>query len=112
MVKGWDGEAKESGGHWVGITRDGTLLCLLQGHQLLAMPPDPRDVARAVLASILRVYAVCDVVLPAPGNPQLLPQHQYPRADADTTARAWLAARELVRAWRRCRGVQVVFHTP
>ena len=98
MVVGWDGKAKESAGRWVGVTRDGTLFCLLRGNRPLAMPPDPRDVAWVVLASIPQVYVVWYVVLPAPGSPQLLPQHQYPRADAETTARAWLAARELVRA--------------
>ena len=99
-VEVWDGEAEESGGHWVGVTHDGTLLYLLWGNRLVAVPPDPRDVARAVLAPIALVYAVWYGVLPAPGNPQLLPQHQYPGADADTTA------------WRQRRGVQVVFHTP
>ena len=69
MVEVRDGVAEESGGHWVGITHGGTLLCLLRGNRPLAMPPDPQFVAQAVLASVPEVYVVWCVVLPAPGNP-------------------------------------------
>ena len=53
----------------MGVIRDGTLLCLLRGSRPLAMPLDPWVVARAVLASIPRVYVVWYVVLPPQGNP-------------------------------------------
>ena len=96
MVKRCDNVAEESRGHWVSITHGNTLLCLLQGNRPLAMSPDPQVVAQAVLASIPRVYVVWYVVVPAPGNPWLLPEHQYPHTGADATAQAWLATRDLV----------------
>ena len=78
-----------------------------------ATGPSPRPRTRMpVLASTPRVYAVWYAVLPAPGAPPLPPLHQYPRMWDDATARAWLAVRELVRAWRQRRRVQVVFHAP
>ena len=104
--------AEESGGHWVGGTHDGTILCLSRGNRPLAMPPDPCAAAGEVLASIPRVCAVWYAVLPAPEAPLLPMQHQYPHAGDDAAARAWLAARKLVRAWRQRRRVQVVFHAP
>ena len=110
LVEGWDGEARESGGHWVGVTHDGTVRCLSRGNRPLARPPDQYAVAGAVLASTPRVYAVWYAVLPTPGAPLQLLQHQYPRAGDDATARAWLAVRELVWAWRQRR--KVVFHSP
>ena len=112
LVKGWDDEAEGSGGHWVGITHGGSIRCLLRGDRPLAPPRDPHVAAAIVLASIPRVFAVWYAVLPAPGAPQPPPQHQYSRAGGDAHARAWLAVRELVAAWRRRRGVQVVFHAP
>ena len=108
LVEGWDDVAEGSRGHWAGVTHDSTILCLSRGNWPLAMPPNKYAAAGAVLASIPRVYAV----LPAPGAPPLPPQHQYPRAGEDATERAWLAARELVQAWRQRRRVQVVFHAP
>ena len=111
LVEGWDDEAEGSGGHWVGITHGGSIRCLPRGDRPLAPPKDPHAAA-AVLASIPRVYAVWYAVLPAPGAPQPPPQHHYSRAEGDAHARAWLAVRELVAAWRRRRGVQVVFHAP
>ena len=110
LVEGWDDEAEGSGGHWVGITHDGSVRCLLRGVRPLAPPRDARAAAAEVLASTPRVYAVWYAVLPAPGTPQPPPQH--PRAESDAHARAWLAIRELVAAWRRRRRVQVVFETP
>ena len=112
LVEGWDDEAEGSGGHWVGITHGGTVRCLLRGDRPLAPPQDPLAAAGAVLASIPRVYAVWYLVTPAPGAPQPPPHYQYPRAGGDTHARAWLAVRALVEAWRRRRRVQVVFHAP
>ena len=112
LVEGWDDEAEGSGGHWVGITHGGSIWCLLRGDRPLAPPRDPRAATAAVLASIPRVFAVWYAVLPAPGAPQPPPQHQYSRAGGDAHARAWLTVRELVAAWRRRRGVQVVFHAP
>ena len=110
LVEGWDDEAEGSGGHWVGITHDGSVRCLLRGVRPFAPPRDARAAAAEVLASTPRVYAVWYAVLPAPGAPQPPPQH--PRAESDAHARAWLAIRELVAAWRWRRRVQVVFETP
>ena len=97
--------AEGSGGHWVGVTHEGALLCLLQGNRSLAMPPDQCAAARAVLTSVPRVCAVWYAVLLGQGGPQLHPQHQYPHAGEGAT-------RELMRAWRQRRRVQVLFHTP
>ena len=102
LIEGWDSEAEGSGGHWVGVTHDGTVKCLSRGDRSLAAPPDLHAATGAVLASIPRVYAVWYVVLPAPGSPQLPPQRQYPPAGDDATARAW----------RLRRRVQVAFHAP
>ena len=99
-------------GHWVGITHGGSIRCLLWGDRPLALPRDPHAAAAAMLASILRVYAVWYAVLPSPEAPQPPPQHKYPRAEGDAHAPAWLAVRELVAAWRRCRGLPVVFQAP
>ena len=96
----------------MGITHVGSIRSLLRGDRPLAPPRDPRAAAAAVLACIPWVFAVWYSVLPAPGAQQPPPQHQYTRAGCDAHARAWLAVRELVAAWRRRRGVQVVFHTP
>ena len=112
VVEGWDDEAEGSGGHWVGVTHGGTARCLLRGDRSLAAPPDPLVAAGAVLASIPRVYAVRYAVTPALGPPQPPPQHRYPRAGENAHARAWLAVRALVEAWRQRRRVQVVFHAP
>ena len=57
LIEGWEGEEEESGGHWVGVTHDGTARCLSRGETPLAMPPDLYAAASAVLASIPRVYA-------------------------------------------------------
>ena len=78
LVEGWDDVAEESGGHWVGVTHDGTIRFLSRGHRPLATLPDQYAVASVVLASIPRVYAVWYAVLPAPGAPPQPPQHQYP----------------------------------
>ena len=110
LVEGWGHEAEGSGGHWVGITHDGSVRCLLRGVRPLAPPKDARAAAAEVLAFTPRLYAVWHAVLPAPGAPQQPPQRPPPKSDAH--ARAWLAIRELVAAWRRRRGVQVVFETP
>ena len=112
LVEGWDDVAEGPGGHWVGVTRDGTILCLFWGNRRLAMPGNQYAAAGAVLASISRVYAVWYAVSPTLGAPLLPPQHRYPRAGEYATARAWLAARELVWASRQRRRVRVVFHTP
>ena len=96
----------------MGVTHDGILWCLLRGKRSMAMPPDPYAAASAVLHSVPRVYAMWYAVLPALGEPQLHPQHQYPRVGQEATAQAWFTALELVRAWRLHRGVQVVFHVP
>ena len=64
-----------------------------------------------VMAPIPRVYGVWYAVLPAPGSLLLPPLHQYTRAEDDTTVRAWLAARALVRAWRLHRGAGKEAHT-
>ena len=74
--------------------------CLSRGDRSLAAPPDPHAAAGAVLASIPRVHAVWYAVMPATGSPQPPPQHRYPCAGDRATARAWLAARALVEAWR------------
>ena len=100
LVKRWDDEAEGSVGHWVGVTHSGTVRCLLRGDGSRAAPPDPHAAAGAVLASILRVYAVWYAVTPAPGSPQPPPQHRYTCAGYDAHARAWLANRALVEAWR------------
>ena len=110
LVEGWDDAAEGSGGQWVGITHGGSVMCLLRGVRPLAPPRYPRAAAAAVLASTPRVYAVWYAVLPAPGAPQPPPQH--PRAGSDAHARALLAVRALVEAWRRQSRVQVVFETP
>ena len=89
----------------MGITHGGSIRCLLRGDRPLAPPRDKHVAAAAVLASIPRVYAVSYTVLPAL-------QHHYSRAGRDTEAGAWLAVCELATAWRRRRGVQVVFHAP
>ena len=65
-------------------------------------PPPPRTPCPLI--------AVWYAVLPAPVAPQPPPQH--PRAESEPHARAWLAIRELVLAWRWRRRVQVVFETP
>ena len=96
----------------MGVTHDSAVRCLSLGDRSLAAPPDLHAATGAVLASIPRVYPVWYAVLPAPGSPPQPPQHQYPRAGVDATARAWLAARALVRAWRLRRRVQVAFHAP
>ena len=112
LVEGWDEVAQESGGHWVGVTHHGTILCLFRGNRPLAMPLELYVAAGAVLALISKVYAVWYVVLPAPGAPPRPLQHQYPRAGEDATARAWLAARKLVWAWPKHRKVHAVLHAP
>ena len=86
LVEGWDEELEESGGHWVGVTHNGTIRCLSRGNRPLATPPDQYAAAGVVLASTPRVYAVWYAVLPAPGAPPQPPQHQYPRAEDDATA--------------------------
>ena len=73
LIEGWDGEEEESGGHWVGVTQDGTVRCLSRGDKPLATPPDLYAAAGAVPASIPRVYAMWYAVLPAPGSPPLPP---------------------------------------
>ena len=110
LVEGWDDEAEGSGGHWVGITHGGSVRCLLRGVRPLPPPRDPRAAATAVMASTPRVYAVWYAVLPAPGAPQPPPRH--PRAGSGAHARAWLALRALVAAWRQRSRVRVVFETP
>ena len=69
LIEGWNGEEEDSGGHWVGVTHDGAVRCLSRANRPLATPPDLYVEAGAVLASILRVYAVWYAVLPAPGSP-------------------------------------------
>ena len=66
LVEGWDDDAEGSGGHWLSITHNGAVRCLLQGDRPLALPRDVVAAAGAVLASIPRVYAVWYVVTPAP----------------------------------------------
>ena len=112
LIEGWDGEEEGSGGHCVGVTHDGTVRCLSRRNRPLTTPPDLYAATGAMLASIPSVYAEWYAVLPAPGSPPLPPQHQYPRTGDDATERAWLAARELVRAWRQRRRVQVAFRAP
>ena len=70
LVEGWDDEAEGTGAHWVGITHDGSVQCVLRAVRPLAPPRDARAAAAAVLASTPRVYALCYAMLPAPGAPQ------------------------------------------
>ena len=71
LIEGQDDVAEGSGGRCVGVTHDGTLLCLLRGNRSLAMPPDQYAAACAVLTSIPRVYALWYAVLLAPGGTEL-----------------------------------------
>ena len=112
MLQGWDDEAQCSGRHWVGVSHNGTVRCLLRGDKSLGAPPDPLAAAGAVLAYVMRVYAVWYAVMPALGSPQPPPNHRDPRVVNDPNARERLAARALVEAWRQRRRVQVVFHAP
>ena len=48
QIKGRDNVAEGSGGHWVGVTHDGTFLCLCRRDRSLAMPPDHYAEAHAV----------------------------------------------------------------
>ena len=92
LVEGWGDEAEGSGGHWVGITHDGSVRCLLRGVRPLAPPKDARAAAAEVLASTPRVYAVWYAVLPAPGAPQQPPQHPRSGVARDPRARGGVAA--------------------
>ena len=56
----------------MGVTNDGTVMCLLWASRPLAIPPDRRDAAQAVLASIPGMCATCYVVLRTPMIPRLL----------------------------------------
>ena len=98
----------KSGGHWVGVTHDGSILCLSRGNQPLAMPPGQYAAGVAVLASIsgYTMYGMLGC-LPR-GRPCCLCSISTPHA----TARSCLVARELVRAWRQRHRLQVVFHAP
>ena len=69
LVEGWDNESEGSGGHWVGITRGGTIWCLLRDDKPLAPAFDPHAATVAVLASIPRVFTVWYALMPAPGAP-------------------------------------------
>ena len=112
LIEGRDSEDEGFRGHSVGVTHDGTVRCLSRGDRSLATPPDQHAATGAVLASIPKVYAVWYAGLPAPGSPPQPSQHQYPRAGDDATARAWLAARELVLVWWQHRRAQVAFRAP